>query len=653
MATKAAPKPVKPSPVKKPAPSDFPATPALQKALKATLALRDVSGRGVAKASGVDDASIRKAAKGERGMSEESWLKVAAASPVGSPLRVLLARHTLPALSSPEAHAVRPAEAAGAAPSNIIRVPLKRLRENPQNYRRTYDEAAMLELENSILAEGVLQNLVTFPADAKGNYVVNSGNRRLRALQRLAKKKKIDEDYLVHIFPKKMDDAEALALAIVENLQRQDVDPLEEADGFKRLRDLKWSTEQIAQAVGLKQRTVQDRLQLSVGLFKAARTALTEKKITLDQARALVTAPTAKLQENMLSLATRSYSPYSAEQLRQHLRASLPKLSDAAFDIALYKGDFVGEGKNKLFADPDKFVELQKAHAKTLLKDLKKKWAGASVVSYFFAGHYVKEPDPAKGEAFVTIEESRFHKITVHEGYRPNGAASDDDDGEDLDDEELAARDAEAAKQRALLKVELEDFASDLSTAAMNRPFMMMRLLIVTAFSEQANHLSNYWELSPAEGVLEGFSFVFGDEIYAKISTGDMLGDEDTLTLWRRLLDLREPDLCRLFGALVVPDNVKHKTHWRPSLFDHEVAESLGLKLPSGLRPALLRDDGAEKCRSCGCTQDNACVTEEGPCAWAEPGLCTACASREAGLPADEPEEDGDDTFAGDDEEAA
>lgn len=598
--------------------------------------------------------------------------KTAAATPpkAGKPAKAAKAAAPLaPTLMDEgKAHAVRPLsgfEAAAGALSKVIRVPFKRLRENPANYRKTYDEAAIAELAESILAEGLLQNLVTFPADAKGNYVINSGNRRFRALQLLLKRKKIDEEYLVHIYPKNMTDAEALALAIVENLQRQDVDPMEEAEGFKRLRTLNWSTDQIAKAVGLKQRTVQDRLQLAEGLLAEARKALRDKKITLDHARAIVTAPTAELQRELVQLATRSWSPFNAEELRRHLRSHLPKVSDAAFDLALYKGEFVGEGKGQLFADKGEFVRLQKQHAKKLLKELKEKWKAASIVGYFHRADYKTENDPAKGEAFIVFSEYRPESIQILEGFvRKDGRQPDaeTDDEEDGDCEPGSVRAAREASEFAKAQEAKEkEFASDLKGRLASSPTFILRHAIFRSLLG--------WEMSGADLVNIGSPWPVIDAVRSALGMPDLLPvpaketREDSIeygvdttgvkdaaiasVVWERLAALPDNTILDLFASIVACDAENMVGEWSYGVepTDRTVFGAIGLEFPEWLRSEE-EGEGVDSsaadpmtCRSCGCTQDNACVTENGPCAWAEPGLCTACAEKEA--------DDGDDHFGG------
>jgi ParB family chromosome partitioning protein len=536
-------------------------------------------------------------------------------------------KRPLPLLSETQAHAVRVGgvEAGAAKLSNVIRVPFRLLRENPNNYRKTYDEAAIAELAASIEQEGLLQNLVTFPADAKGAYVVNSGNRRFRALALLRKQKKIDDDYLVHIFPKKMSEAEALALAIVENLQRQDVDVLEEAEGFKHLVDLKWSTERIAEAVGLKQRTVQDRLQLATGLFKPAREALRAKKITIEQARAIVTAPVSQLQDKLLAFATRKYQPGTAEQLRAMLKNECMPRARALFDPALYKGPMIGEGKNALCADVDKFMALQMEAVAAKAGELQETWKAVKVHGpkdgYFGLWSYKKEADPEKGG--VVIEVATDGKVTIHIGYVDKRATADDifpepeDDDEELDiyadfdgdepesDDARVRRAAEDARKIAEAHAQTRQMGEALQSGVMARPGLAQRLAILGAISDLVIPFQSF-EFSCGPSRMAVAALREALDLPDLMRAGDAGEDEEDYDLlsdpalavevWEKLVALSDTAANKLFAAFVIGDFVEETVTEQPRC--HKFGElgiaicaAAGFDLPAALRADDLRVD--------------------------------------------------------------
>ena len=131
------------------------------------------------------------------------------------------------------------------AQSEYRNLPLASLTESAMNPRRSFDEAALNELAESIRTQGLLSPLLVRPKGPQ-NYEIVAGARRYRAAQ-LAGNKSVP----VRIV--ELTDAQALETSIVENLQRRDVHPLEEAQGFAallRLEEPKYSIEQIAAKCG-------------------------------------------------------------------------------------------------------------------------------------------------------------------------------------------------------------------------------------------------------------------------------------------------------------------------------------------------------------------------------------------------------------------
>jgi ParB family transcriptional regulator, chromosome partitioning protein len=136
-------------------------------------------------------------------------------------------------------------------------LPIAMLTESPTNPRRHFDEAFLKELANSIDAQGVLASLLVRPKNQR--YEIVFGAQRFRAAQIAGKES-------VPVEVREMTDAQVLEAQLVENLQRRDVHPLEEARSFKGLLDLeepKYSIEQIAAKIGKPPAYVATRLKLT------------------------------------------------------------------------------------------------------------------------------------------------------------------------------------------------------------------------------------------------------------------------------------------------------------------------------------------------------------------------------------------------------
>jgi len=167
-------------------------------------------------------------------------------------------------------------------------LPLESLVESPVNPRRTFDEEALTELANSIRAQGILSPLLVRPLGEQ-TYEIVAGARRYRAAQ-LA-----HLDYApVRIV--ELTDAQALETGIVENLQRRDVHPLEEAQGFRALLNLEYSVEQIGAKTAKSPAYITARLKLTE-LAPAVAEAFTKDQIALGHALLLAKLPPAQQQE--------------------------------------------------------------------------------------------------------------------------------------------------------------------------------------------------------------------------------------------------------------------------------------------------------------------------------------------------------------------
>ena len=125
------------------------------------------------------------------------------------------------------------------------RVPIEYLRPNPRNPRRNYPDAELDELAASIKERGIIQPVVVRSVrGAKDAYEIIAGERRWRAAQRAAL-------HEIPIVPLEASDSEALEIAIIENVQRSDLNPLEEAAGYQALAsEYAHSHEDIAKIVG-------------------------------------------------------------------------------------------------------------------------------------------------------------------------------------------------------------------------------------------------------------------------------------------------------------------------------------------------------------------------------------------------------------------
>lgn len=206
---------------------------------------------------------------------------------------------------------------------SVLLVKLSEIEPNKNQPRRTFDEEGLSELCESIKEHGLLQPILVRPM-TNGAYQIIAGERRWRACR-------MAELDTVPVIIKEFDDRKAMEVSIIENLQREDLNPVEEALGFKSLIDTYGLTqEQAAQRVSKSRSAVANALRL-LTLPEDALKKLRDGKITVGHAKALLSAPTEKVAV-LLQLAVNGASVRQIEQLAKQdtsaKKKSLPTLKD-------------------------------------------------------------------------------------------------------------------------------------------------------------------------------------------------------------------------------------------------------------------------------------------------------------------------------------
>ena len=166
-------------------------------------------------------------------------------------------------------------------------VPVESVHPNPDQPRRSFDEAALAELAESIREKGVIQPLIVRPAPgADGQYQIVAGERRWRAAQ-------IAQKHEIPVLLRDYDDTEVLEIAIIENIQRADLNAIDEAAGYRQLMDRFGHTQdQLATALGKSRSHIANLLRL-LTLPDEVRDMLIDGRLSAGHARALVGHPEA------------------------------------------------------------------------------------------------------------------------------------------------------------------------------------------------------------------------------------------------------------------------------------------------------------------------------------------------------------------------
>lgn len=191
--------------------------------------------------------------------------------------------------------------------AGVRQVALKDLKVSSLQPRQRFDEAAIAELAASIVEKGVLQPLLVRPV--AGGYEIVAGERRFRAAQQAGLGS-------VPVVVRELNDQQTLEAAIIENLQREDLDDLEEAKAFQQLLGFGLTQEAVAKAVGRSRPAVANALRL-LTLPEAAAKALSRREITAGHARAILAQPDADREWALQQVLQRSLTVREAEGLRR------------------------------------------------------------------------------------------------------------------------------------------------------------------------------------------------------------------------------------------------------------------------------------------------------------------------------------------------
>ena len=226
--------------------------------------------------------------------------------------------------------------AAPAGPRSKTALPIEFLAPNPDQPRRLFDGDAIDELAASIKARGLLQPILVRPAGAD-NYEIVAGERRWRAAQ----KAKLHE---VPVIIRKLTDAAAAEITLIENVQRVDLNPVEEARGYQRLTETYGrSHDQIAKAVGKSRSHVANTMRL-LALPALALDALARGEISAGHARAILTAPQPEIV--LLAVLKEGLSVRDTERLVREANAmERKKAGDGGNNTAVSGAKKSGSGK--------------------------------------------------------------------------------------------------------------------------------------------------------------------------------------------------------------------------------------------------------------------------------------------------------------------
>lgn len=171
----------------------------------------------------------------------------------------------------------------------ITQAPTDKIKANPHQPRTSFDPDDLKELADSIREHGVIQPLIVMPGNNEEGYTLIAGERRLQA----AKQAGLGE---IPVIIRQASDRELLEISLIENIQRADLNPLEEAEAYRQLNeDFGLSHEEVAKRVGKSRVAVTNTLRL-LSAADAVKQALVNKEISEGHARALLALPSHEAQ---------------------------------------------------------------------------------------------------------------------------------------------------------------------------------------------------------------------------------------------------------------------------------------------------------------------------------------------------------------------
>lgn len=286
------------------------------------------------------------------------------------------------------------------------------------NVRKTYSKASIESLAASIQSDGLLQPIKVVRAGKKFETVF--GFRRYFAHKHLIDNNLLPPDHPVRCeVIAKLDEADALRIKTMENVQREQMHPVDEAEAFAAMVKAGAELADIAAKTGFSEITVRRRLAIAA-LCSEAKKALRDGLINLSVAEAL-TLGTKKQQKQIIELVKSGRGDYDADDVRGHLLEGKPSVSKAIFPIEQYTGtitsDLFADDDNRFFDDEEQFMALQRAAVEALVEQHKATATFVDLIEAYTVPWYTYEKSRAK-KAGVVIHFHPAGMVEVRTGLK-------------------------------------------------------------------------------------------------------------------------------------------------------------------------------------------------------------------------------------------
>ncbi len=461
-------------------------------------------------------------------------------------------------------------------------IPHHLIEPSPLNPRKRFDPDKIAELADSIHVEGVLQNLVARPHPTKpGRFEIASGERRWRAVGLNIDRGLATADFPLTVRVKELTDRQLIELAMAENMARADMTPLEEADSFQKLLGMGASKTEISQTAGKSVRFVELRLKLLTGLCPQAREALGEGKLTVEQARALTTAPLKQQAQHVENIIEKAHGYETVDDLRETIHNQMIPLACALFDVQdsgleIVTDDDTGE---QFIADAAKFAKLQTQALNAKVKELEGE--GRLFVDVVGEGqtiHWFNDyqyPKAGKTKPFGCVIEIRQDKsVVIHdrrlrrEDVEKQEAARAKEKAKADKDSGLSVDEPPETFANALTKMHIEHAfrrkTDVMRHAVASQPKMAMRLACLALLGGNSSVRLGEGRVNPQDAgpTLAGKVRIerFAEKLNVKKITVSAHGchvgqhrtiEKDELEIWNGLCALDDGEVEELFAALI------------------------------------------------------------------------------------------------------
>ena len=480
-------------------------------------------------------------------------------------------------------------------------VSLSALEASAANPRRKIDRKTIEGLAASIRTDGLLHNLVVSPVKGKGKsqrFQIVSGARRFHALKLLEDRGELPEDFTVAVEVRDdLSKDQTLRIATVENLQRQNMTPLEEAAALTKLVHKGVTLDDVVAQTGLSATTIKRRLALN-SLCREAKAALTKGEITLSQAEAL-TLGSDESQRMILERIEGGYDD-SAEDIKATMIDDRPTVALAIFPAENYTGtittDLFAADETSYFDDAEQFLALQKEAVAQLVKhhEASAAWVELTESHHIPDWQYRKASKRQKGGVLINLSPSG--RVEIREGLAKRSI--DKQTAAQTQDHPAAPQKRKAAYSSALCAHIAHHKTAAVQEMLLASPRKVREVSVVERLMKFKPHeaipsLAKESEAQSAYAVLEGLARQFATKLGCAIEEGEPAWkqlrspDADDLTVYEAVRGLSDHDLDQLETLLIVltfGQGDCQRLDSRDSLFNR-VARDLGVDMRNHWTP--------------------------------------------------------------------